>query len=316
MKTYCISKNLLLEMTMRSGNNYYLHNLSVKTILQLLASSAWQTENQSITSAITNDNFLPLPDQHYQEIGENTAGPNAFCDIPFLAPVKRILDVGGGRFDCNRDYMKKRHIDLLVWDPFNRSTQHNESVREQISCEQVDAATSMSVLNVIPEVEARIAHITTLKTALRDGGYAYFKVWAGEAPFSGSYFPTQTATYYQANAHAARFLKEIAVVFGVNNVWLDQVTPNLIVAKKTTATLTAKKQVMALVKASLGDEVFFTKKIKTFLQMYYANEQQTLLNNYSLFRKFADTFITKNKGYDDKLQREFDKQYGMVSYRK
>ena len=131
---------------MHSHRDHYIHELTVKKILQVLEKGAWKAENQTITSAFTNDNDLIEPDAKWMAMGENTAGTNAFSDIKFDNDVKRILDVGGGRYDSNRNYMKRaRNIDLLVWDPYNRSHTHNTRVQTEVIDHKVDAATSMSV---------------------------------------------------------------------------------------------------------------------------------------------------------------------------
>lgn len=74
---------------------------------------------------------------------ENTDGINAFADIKFDDGIKRILDVGGGKFACKVDYLREKNIQLLVWDPYNRSTEHNEIIRKQIIANRVDVATSI-----------------------------------------------------------------------------------------------------------------------------------------------------------------------------
>lgn len=217
---------------MRSYRDHYIHELTPGTILNILKKDAWKVPKQSITSAMTNNNDQNEPVTQW--VCQNTEGINAFYDIKF-GQVKRILDVGGGKFDCNCNYMKhKRNIELLVWDPYNRSQSHNDRVQSQINSCRVGASTSMSVLNVIPEPEVRLAHINTLKASLIIGGKAYFKIWPGEKILQGTYLPTATDTHYQANAYADRFLREIEIVFGIGNVKLDNNIPNLIVAVKLT----------------------------------------------------------------------------------
>lgn len=218
-------------------NTKTINNLSPKEILNILKNNAWSTSGQSITSAETNNDSNPTPEYEKVLQGDNSAGVNAFADIKFNNNVKRVLDVGGGKFDACRNYLRTKHIELFVWDPYNRSQKHNEKIMREVMQSKVDAATSMAVLNVIPEPAVRLAHIATLKIALKVNGYAYFKVWPGEGKLKGTHMATVNSygyPGYQANAYAKYFLPEVQLVFGKNNVILDPKIPNLILAKKVT----------------------------------------------------------------------------------
>ncbi len=211
-------------------NEYLIHTLNSGKIFHILQSGAWKTLGQEITSAETNNDRNAEPEMKNIEAGENACGVDAFADLKFDRTVKRALDVGGGKYDFCRDYMKAKGIELLVWDPYNRPKVHNENVEKSVTNQNVDAATSMAVLNVIPESESRLAHICTLKEALVINGIAYFKIWPGEGTLKGSYKPTVNSygyPGYQANAYPDRFLREIQLVFGLSNVRLHETIPNL-----------------------------------------------------------------------------------------
>lgn len=304
---------------MHSHKDNYIHELTTSTILNILEKGAWKAENQTITSAITNDNNLNEPDSQWLEMGENTAGTNAFYDIKFDNHVKRILDVGGGRFDCNRDYMKReRNIELLVWDPYNRSQSHNTQTQIAVEKHKVDAVTSMSVLNVIPEVTVRLEHINTLKAALIAGGKAYFKIWPGNPPLQGTYLPSATNTSYQANAYADRFLREIEIIFGIGNVKLDDKIPNLIVAVKVSESNTSSHDIALIQKQSKKELALLTRvKEKSITGFYSRNDIFKLFStNLSYMKKMEDDFIELHRHSDSKLQQEYDKRYGLVLYKK
>ncbi len=215
-------------------NSRSIQDIGSEKINQILQYGAWQTTGQAITSAETNNDVNPTPLYNQTLRGDNAAGVNAFADLHFDKNVKRILDVGGGKYDVCRNYMRTKNIDLLVWDPYNRSKEHNDSVKLAVTKHKVDAATSMAVLNVIPDVEARLEHIVTLKQALKINGYAYFKIWPGEGNLKGTNKAIVNAygyPGYQANAYAVKFLPEVQLVFGVKNVRIDPKVPNLIIAK-------------------------------------------------------------------------------------
>ena len=220
---------------MQSHRDQSICELSSLKIFSLLQYSAFQIHNQKITSAETNNNENINPDVQKFECGGNTEGINAFLDLPLNKNVKRIIDVGGGRFDANKDYMKlHKQIELLVWDPFNRKKLHNAKIENSVLDKKADSATSMSVLNVIPNPEDRLAHLVTLKAAIVVDGKAFIKIWPGEGVLKGSYLPSGTASKYQANAYSDRFLSEVEIVFGRGNAKLHPTIKNLIVATKKT----------------------------------------------------------------------------------
>jgi len=304
---------------MHSHQDSYIHELPVDTIINILHQGAWKVGNQSITSAITNDTNLNQPDLQWMAVNENTAGANAFADIKFNRYVKRILDVGGGRFDCNHNYMKReRNIELLVWDPYNRSTSHNNQVQAEVEKYKVDAASSMSVLNVIPEADIRLAHITTLKSALIIGGKAYFKIWPGEQPLLGTYLPSSTDTYYQANAYADRFLREIEIVFGKGNVRIDSQVPNLIIAVKLSESHTNRQEIVDIQKNSKKELLKLIRIREKSISSLYSrtNIYKLFSSNLAFFKKMDNDYIEQKRYYDANFQYEYDKRYGLVLYKK
>lgn len=296
---------------MLSLRDEYIHSMAPENILAILQ-KPWVTKNQSITSATTNTNDLVEPDLAYTQTGENTAGTNAFADIDFGAKTHRILDLGGGKFDVNIHYMKQRKAELLVWDPFNRSREHNSEIQTAVMHKKVDAATSMSVLNVIPELAARLAHITTLKSALVVGGKGYFKIWPGENELKGSYLPLETPSEYQANAYADRFYREIEVVFGEGNVHIDQNVPNLIIAEKVSEDNTALSEIVALQKKSVNDLPYFKDKQSQSHQRLYTHQMRLFSINKSLLRKWEDDFLEQHRHEDPILQSEYDKKFALM----
>jgi hypothetical protein len=252
-----------------------IHTLDSEKILHTLQLSAWKTLGQQISSAETNNDKNIEPDLNNIQAGENACGVDAFADLKFDSTVKRILDVGGGKYDFCRDYLKSKHIDLLVWDPYNRPNEHNLAIQKSVMQQKVDAATSMAVLNVIPGSESRLAHICTLKESLVIDGMAYFKIWPGEGVLKGSYQPTINSYGYpghQANAYTDRFLREVQLVFGLDNVKLHETIPNLIVAKKISNDPTSKLEIELIKALSINDT-------------WHVKRKGWLLNNASSFFK-------------------------------
>lgn len=87
-----------------------IQDISSEQINQILQHGAWQTTYQSITSAETNNDTNPTPLYNQISRGDNAAGVNAFADLHFGKNAKRILDVGGGKYDVCRNYMRTKNI--------------------------------------------------------------------------------------------------------------------------------------------------------------------------------------------------------------
>lgn len=64
---------------------------------------------------------------------------------------KSVIDVGGGKFDNAVTAMKKYGASVAVYDPYNRTEEHNSNVLSRA----YDVAIISNVLNVIDSVEAR-----------------------------------------------------------------------------------------------------------------------------------------------------------------
>ena len=199
----------------------------------------WDANTQQLTSAASNSleedwrTWMAPPE--YDGVPDNTEGIAAFADLPFPDTARLLIDVGGGEFDATRHWVEHRYcqIKMLVVDPFKRSQEHNAWALALVHNEGgADIATSMSVLNVIDTRAARIAHVSTLFGCLRQGGVAYFKVWAGSGALRGSGSATidEDRGVYQANAFASAFEIEVRSVFGDAVEVIEEM--NLIVAIK------------------------------------------------------------------------------------
>ncbi len=298
---------------MQAYQDQFIHDLTPEEIVALLQEDPWKIQDQTISSAITNDNDLKEPSELYSDLSENTAGPNAFSDILFDKKTKIILDVGGGKFDYNRDYMQKRNIDLLVWDPFGRDTHHNNHVEGIVKKAPVDAATSMSVLNVILEVNVRLKHINTAKAAIKIGEKAYFKIWPGEQPLKGSYYPTGNHLYYQANAYADRFFREIEIIFGPGNVILDHKIPNLIIAIKNDSAITDTQTIISIQKKSFIESKQRRTVQHSTLNSLTSSTLKFFNTKMSFFKTLEESFIEANRHHDPKIQQAYDKRFGLIT---
>ena len=117
------------------------------------------------------------------------------------------LDFGGGRYDTASEWMLTRGVVSLVYDPYNRTDEHNQGVIDAIVCSGgADTVTCSNVLNVIREPDARDAVIRGCYDALKAGGTVYFTVYEGDGTGVGR----QTgADQWQENRPTADYMQEV-----------------------------------------------------------------------------------------------------------
>lgn len=121
-----------------------------------------------------------------------------------------VIDFGGGRFDNAVEYIKDKGATLVVYDPYNRSAEHNEQVLATVEENGgADAAVNSNVLNVIKEPEARKAVLENIKQLTKEGAPIYITVYEGRK--DGVAGPTKSG--YQLNRKTEDYLDEVREVF-------------------------------------------------------------------------------------------------------
>lgn len=120
------------------------------------------------------------------------------------------LDFGGGRYDTAAEYLTQFDVVNLVYDPYNRSSEHNSEVIKLIRQHGgADTATCSNVLNVIKEPEVRLNVLNNIKKLVKPNGKVYITVYEGSG--KGDSKPTKSG--YQLNKKTADYLEEIQQVF-------------------------------------------------------------------------------------------------------
>ena len=120
------------------------------------------------------------------------------------------LDYGGGRFDNVTEYLSGRGVRNLVYDPYNRTKEHNDDVIRVLQEQGLaDTATLSNVLNVIKEQEVRNNVLQNLSKLVKPGGQVYITVYEGTG--KGDEGPTSAG--YQLNRRTEDYLDEIQQVF-------------------------------------------------------------------------------------------------------
>lgn len=116
------------------------------------------------------------------------------------------LDWGGGRYDIGSKYMESQGVTNLVYDPFKRSEEHNQSVLK--TCKEMkgaDSATICNVLNVIPEKSDRLKCVKDAMRHLKSRHFHLIQVY--ERDKTG--ILVKTSKGYQLNQPLAFYKKEL-----------------------------------------------------------------------------------------------------------
>ena len=150
---------------------------------------------QEFSSAATSINSNKLP---------------AIYNMVEFRPGDVVVDFGGGKFDNAVNYLKDKDVTLLVYDPYNRSAEHNKEVLRILKEHGgADAAVNSNVLNVIKEPEAREAVLRNIKKITKRGAPIYITVYEGRG--DGAEGPTKSG--YQLNRKTSDYMDEVGRVF-------------------------------------------------------------------------------------------------------
>ena len=158
------------------------------------------------------DDELDHPDQEFDSaktsINSNKL-PAVYRMISF--PAGSIgVDFGGGSFDNAVEYISDLGATLLVYDPYNRSAEHNKQVIKMLKDNGgADWAVNSNVLNVIKEPDARRAVLKNISKITKPNAPIYITVYEGRG--DRKEWPTKAG--YQLNRKTQDYLEEIQEVF-------------------------------------------------------------------------------------------------------
>lgn len=125
------------------------------------------------------------------------------------------LDYGGGKYDKATDYLARIGVINLVYDPFNRSSSHNNQMLEEAKTANI--STCFNVLNVIKEPEARKKVLKELKRQSTDT--IYITVYVGDRSSEGKV----TTKGWQNHAPLKWYLDEVKAVYGSASIKKDMI---------------------------------------------------------------------------------------------
>lgn len=159
-----------------------------------------------------HEDDLDHPDQEYDSAATsiNSTKLPAIYRMIKLQPGTVGVDFGGGRFDNAVEYLRDQNVTLCVYDPYNRSSEHNREVLRTLRANGgADFAINSNVLNVIKEPEARKGVLENIKKITKSGAPIYITVYEGR----GDAKEGVTKSGYQLNRKTADYLEEIQEVF-------------------------------------------------------------------------------------------------------
>lgn len=123
------------------------------------------------------------------------------------------IDIGGGRYNLVTDYLASLGVVNLVWDPYNRSLEHNARVMRMVNRCKAYSATISNVLNVVKGEKDRY---TVMRIAEGySSGPVYITVYEGNK--SGVPSISKRGTW-QANRTLETYFDEVRKVFPVFQV--------------------------------------------------------------------------------------------------
>tara|TARA_R110001592_G_scaffold65909_4_gene202409 strand:+ start:5366 stop:11086 length:5721 start_codon:yes stop_codon:yes gene_type:complete len=163
----------------------------------------WSYPEQMYASSGTSLNQIPAG---YKELKKRRE----------LKKGQKVVDIGGGRFDKVIEDASVEGIDVKVFDPFNRTPEHNAAVADAIREGQADVAMSHNVLNVIKEDANINTVIQQAENAVKPGGKAHFSVYEGDGKGVGGV--TQKGGSFQRNQKTVDYVPFVEKVFGAGNV--------------------------------------------------------------------------------------------------
>jgi ribosomal protein S18 acetylase RimI-like enzyme len=158
--------------------------------------------------------FMPKSEEEQPEQKISSAGtslrqvPAVFKAIPWKKGTLNA-DLGGGKYDEFTNALQTQGVENVIYDPYNRSAEHNQAAMDRIAG-NADTATISNVLNVIAEPAARDQVIRQAADAIKPEGEAYFSVYIGDGSGKGK----ETPRGYQLNRKLADYIEEIERHFG------------------------------------------------------------------------------------------------------
>lgn len=164
------------------------------------------------TDADEDNDDLDHPDQEFDsaDTSINSSKLPAVYKLISIPKGTVGVDFGGGRFDNAVEHIRDLGATLCVYDPYNRTAQHNREMLRTLKANGgADWAVNSNVLNVIKEQEARQSVLINISKITKSGAPIYITVYEGRGDAKEG--PTKSG--YQLNRKTQDYLEEIQEVF-------------------------------------------------------------------------------------------------------
>ena len=164
------------------------------------------------TDADEDNDDLDHPDQEFDsaDTSINSSKLPAVYKLISIPEGTVGVDFGGGRFNNAVEYIRDLGATLCVYDPYNRTAQHNREMLKTLKANGgADWAVNSNVLNVIKEPEARQSVLRNISKITKSGSPIYITVYEGRGDAKEG--PTKSG--YQLNRKTQDYLEEIQEVF-------------------------------------------------------------------------------------------------------
>lgn len=174
--------------------------------------AAMQSAPDSDNWSAEDDDNLPTSQQEFtsEKTSINSTKLPAVYKLITIPAGQVGIDYGGGKFDNAVDYMAEQDVTLVVYDPYNRTPEHNKAAIKTIrSNGGADFAICSNVLNVIKEANVRAEVLQNIKKLLKPSGKLYLTVYEGRADGAEG----ETKSGYQLNRPTSSYLDEVREVF-------------------------------------------------------------------------------------------------------
>ena len=128
-------------------------------------------------------------------------------------PNTVILDYGGGKYDTNAEYkLQKCNSRVLVFDPYNRTPEHNSKVIQYFKLNPAKIVVCSNVLCVIKEDEIILDILGNIRDLMDYYGILYIRVYERDKTGVGC----RTTKGWQRNQCIESYIPFIQQVFGEN----------------------------------------------------------------------------------------------------
>ena len=188
------------------------HGNDIPEWISLMDIDEYEKKMLKLDESLDIDDELDHPEQEFDsaKTSINSSKLPAVYKMISIPTGSVGVDFGGGSFDNAVEYISDLGATLFVYDPYNRSAEHNKQVIKMLKDNGgADWAVNSNVLNVIKEPSARRAVLENISKITKSGAPIYITVYEGRG--DGKEGPTKSG--YQLNRKTQDYLEDIQEVF-------------------------------------------------------------------------------------------------------